>query len=102
MKKCPDHNKPFSAKSPNAQGNYWHVIDFAKHEFCSKTKAEYDAIPQDDDAWLNKKEDDEVIAGKCRTLFIRSRIIKQGLTPLDEAEQEALKQLVAIAMGVSK
>lgn len=45
MKICQEHEKPFSEKSPNKAGKYWHVVDFDKNEFHSVTKEEYDALP---------------------------------------------------------
>lgn len=46
MKFCVEHNKPFSEKSPNSKGMYWHVIDFDKKEYHSITTEEYNALEE--------------------------------------------------------
>lgn len=48
MKICPEHKKPFSDKGPNSKGNYWHVINYDKQEYCNKTPEEYAAIPDEE------------------------------------------------------
>lgn len=105
MKKCIEHGKEL--KGPNSAGKYWHLIDFAQKQYCSKTQAEYDAIPEPQAASpaqvrepIKERDYDEENRGKIRSLFIESRIIKQGLTPLSEEEKAALHDLVEIAMGV--
>lgn len=46
MKYCVEHNKPFSDKSPNSRGMYWHLVDFDKKEYHSISKEEYDALDE--------------------------------------------------------
>lgn len=105
MKRCPEHNKEL--KGPNTANKYWHLIDYATQQYCSKTQAEYDALVSEGIKEpvrepIKERDYDEEARGKIRSLFIESRIIKQGLTPLSEEEKAALHDLVEIAMGVKK
>lgn len=63
MKTCPEHNKLFSPKSPNKGGYYWHVINFDKDEYCSKSKEAYDAIPGVDEESQREPLPDGVTQG---------------------------------------
>ena len=105
MKICPEHEVAFSAKSPNSRGFYWHVIDFNKNEFCSKTEEEYNAIPDEQEEVREPVEQtywDEVARGKIRSLFIEAKITRDRLVALTDAELIVLDKLVEIAMGRTK
>lgn len=55
IKICPEHHKPFSEKSPNKGGFFWHVINFANREYHSITKEEYNALPDPSEEGIGPK-----------------------------------------------
>ena len=58
---CATHNKEFH--EPNSQGNYWHVIDFAKKEYCNLAAPK----PQVTPAMVTKAEEVKEILDKPTT-----------------------------------
>lgn len=99
MKICPEHDKPFSDKSPNKVGNYWHVIDFEKNEYCSKTKEEYDTISdiQEETRESAKTPDWDAIAeGKVRHGFA-IEAFKLGM-PLNDETKKFINEWIRYVM----
>lgn len=83
MKICPEHNVPFSDKSPNRYGQYYHVINYDRQEYCNKSKNFYDNLP-----WgtVTPKESapavkvDSEARGKTRCQIICAVIGREGLS----------------------
>lgn len=106
MKICPEHNKPFSEKSPNKGGFYWHVINFENSEYCSKTKADYDAIADKTESSvqevrepLKERDYDAENRGKVRNNLIEALIGFRGLQPITPSEKVVIDGLVDYVMS---
>lgn len=113
MKICPEHLKPFSDKSPNKGGFYWHVVNFATSEYCSKSKEEYDALPDPSETGtrpfsrpteptrepVEGRDFDAENRGKVRHGLVVAMIEHHGLNShLKDSEKELINSYVEFVM----
>lgn len=106
---CPLHNLTMQEK--NGEYGVYHSHILKDVGFCNGKKikpfapkpeiaglSNVPGLPEEVREPIKQRDYDAEARGKIRSLFIESRIIKQGLTPLTDEEKAALKQLVEIAM----
>jgi hypothetical protein len=86
VKTCKLHNTKFSAKSPNTRGEYWHVIDFAKKEFCSVSAEIYNALPEEEGESTIPAPSASSSFNTCNAMNNAIALINADKVPLEQLE----------------